>query len=174
MSAVLRRFVLRTISNWFEGTDVLLTRLGARKLKKQLLEKTTDRLVELLLRAMSLSFYLLKKDVDYQNHLRDSEGRYFGGRYLFQTTKEDAIIASAVFANGDMRVRKDAISEWDVKVTFTDGKALRKFLFSEDQDIINSLAENEVEVEGNLNYIYKFGFMAKDLLQRLNVVLGDV
>ena len=173
MPSVLRRFVLRPISSWFEGTDILLTRLGVRKLKKQLLGKATDRLIEFLLRAMSLSFYLIKDD-DYQNHLRDSKGQPFEGRYVFQTTKEDGITASATFTNGDMNVCRDAISEWDVKVTFTDGRALRKFLFSEDQDIINSLAENEVEVEGNLNYIYKFGFMAKDLLRRLNVVLGDV
>jgi len=174
MPTVMRRFILRPISNWFKGTDVLLTRLGARKLKKQLLGNVTDRLIKLLLKAMSLSFYLLKKDINYQNHLRDSEGHPFEGRYLFQTTAEDGIIASAIFENENMHVRKDAISEWDIKVTFTDGKALRKFLFSEDQDIINSLAENEVEVEGNLNYIYKFGFMAKDLLRRIDVVLGDV
>jgi hypothetical protein len=174
MPTVLRRFVLRIVSNWFKGADILLTRLGARKLKRQLLGKATDRLIEFLLKAMSLSFYLLKKDVNYQNHLRDSEGKSFVGRYLFQTTKEDGIVASATFENGNMSVRKDAIPEWDVKVTFTNGEALRKFLFSEDQDIINSLAENEVEVEGNLNYIYKFGFMAKDLLRRIDVVLGDV
>jgi len=172
MPSILTRFVLRPVSNWFEGTDILLTRLGARNLKKQLLGKATDRLIEFLLRAMSLSFYLIK-DENYQNHLRDSKGRSFDGRYLFQTKNGEGIAASATFTNGEMDVRKEAIPEWDVKVTFTDGKALRKFLFSEDQDIINSLAENEVEVEGNLNYIYKFGFMAKDLLRRLNVVLGD-
>ncbi len=174
MATVLRRFVLRPVSNWFKGTDILLTRLGARKLKRQLLGKATDRLIEFLLKAMSLSFYLLKKDVNYQNHLRDSEGKAFQGRYLFQTKKGDGVVASATFENGDIQVRRDAIADWDAKVTFTNGKALRRFLFSEDQDIINSLAENEVEVEGNLNYIYKFGFMAKDLLRRVDVVLGDV
>jgi len=174
MPTVLRRFVLRPVSNWFKGTDILLTRLGAKKLKRQLLGEATDRLIEFLLKAMSLSFYLLKKDINYQNHLRDSEGQPFEGRYLFQTTTGDGIVASATFEDGYMHVRKKAISDWDVKVTFTDGKALRSFLFSEDQDIINSLAENEVEVEGNLNYIYKFGFMAKDLLRRIDVVLGDV
>jgi len=173
MPTVFRRFILRPVSNWFKGTDIFLTRVGARKLKRQLLGEVTDRLIEFLLKAMSLSFYLLKKDVNYQNHLRDSEGNFFRGYYLFQTPKEDGIVASATFENGDMSVRKDAIPEWDVKVTFSNGEALRKFLFSEDQDIINSLAENEVEVEGNLNYIYKFGFMAKDLLRRIDVVLGD-
>jgi hypothetical protein len=34
---------------------------------------------------------------------------------------------------------------------------------------MDSLLANEVEVEGNLNYIYKFGFMAKELLQRLGM-----
>jgi hypothetical protein len=28
---------------------------------------------------------------------------------------------------------------------------------------------NEVAVDGNLNYIYKFGFMARDLVHRLGV-----
>ncbi|MHC4629050.1 MAG: hypothetical protein ACYTDV_18895 [Planctomycetota bacterium] len=174
MATVLRRFVLRPVSNWFKGADILLTRLGSKKLKRQLLGEATDRLIEFLLKAMSLSFYLLKRDVHHQSHLSDSEGQPFEGRYLFQTTAEDGIVASAAFENGDMNVRRKAISDWDVKVMFTDGKALRGFLFSEDQDIINSLAENEVEVEGNLNYIYKFGFMAKDLLRRIDVVLGDV
>ena len=174
MASVLRRFILRPISNLFDGADVFLTKLDARKLKKQLLGEATDKFIELLLGVMDLSFYLFKDD-DYQKHLQDSEGRYFKGRYLFQTVKEKKIIAaSATFRNGDMHVHKDAIPEWDVRVTFEDGKALREFLCSEDQDIINSLAENKVKVDGNLNYIYKFGFMAKDLLRRLNLILGNV
>jgi hypothetical protein len=54
-----------------------------------------------------------------------------------------------------------------VRVRFTDGAALRRFLFAEDQDILDSLLANEVELTGNLNYIYKFGFMARDLQRRL-------
>lgn len=173
MASVLRRFILRPISNLFDGADVFLTKLGARKLKKQLLGTATDKFIELLLMSMDLSFYLFKDD-DYQNHLRDSEGRGFEGRYLFRSAdEEETIAASAVFENGNMRVDFKAIENWNVRVTFQDGKALRDFLFSKDLNIINSLAENKVEVDGNLNYIYKFGFMAKDLLRRLDLELSN-
>lgn len=142
----------------------------SRKLERQLLGEVTDIFIELLLSGMELSFYVFK-DADYQEHLRDSEGRYFEGRYLFQTADE-TVVASATFREGHMHVHKGAIDKWDVKVTFQDDKALRDYLFSKDLDIIDSIAENKVEVDGNLNYIYKFGFMAKDLLGRLKLGIG--
>ena len=69
-----------------------------------------------------------------------------------------------------MVVHEEALNQWDVKVTFKNAQALRDFLFSGDQDIVDSLLKNEVEVDGNLNYIYKFGFMARDLEHRLGIV----
>lgn len=172
MASVLRQFVLRPIANLFDGAGVFLLNLGGRKLKEELLGRTTDRLLEILLKVMSLSFYLLKKDVNYQNHLRDSEGRPFGGRYLFQTTREDGIIASAIFENGDMKVWQEAIDDWDVRITFTDGTAIRNFMFSEDKDILDRVQYNDVEVDGNLNYMYKFRFMCRDLSRRLDLAMG--
>jgi len=56
-----------------------------------------------------------------------------------------------------------------IRVTFKDWTALRDFLFFGDQDILDSLLENKVEVDGNPNYIFKFGFMARDLGRRLGV-----
>jgi hypothetical protein len=136
-------------------------------LKRQLLGEATDKFLEILLSGMELSFYVFK-DADYQEHLRDSEGRYFEGRYLFQTA-DATVAASATFHEGHMHVHERAIDQWDVKITFQDSDALRDYLFSKDLDIINSIVENKVEVDGNLNYIYKFGFMSKDLLRRLTL-----
>ena len=179
MASTLKSIILRPIAWAFDAVDSFLTKLGTRRLKEQLLRETTDQFVGALLKGMARSFRLqavavslgILRNDNYQDHLRDSEGGYFEGRYLFRTAEQGGIAASATFGNGRMHVHEDTIPEWDVRVTFTDGKALRKFLFSEDQDIINSLAENEVNVDGNLNYIYKFGFMAKDLLRRIG--LGD-
>ena len=140
------------------------------KLKRQLLGGATDTFVELLLNGMELSFYVFKDD-EYQEHLRDFEGRYFEGRYLFQTADE-TVFASATFREGRMHIHNGAIDGWDVKITFQDSEALRDYLFSKDLDIINSIAENKVEVDGNLNYIYKFGFIANDLLGRLKLDIG--
>ena len=92
----------------------------------------------------------------------------FEGRYLFRTAGE-LVVSSAVFQGGEMFVKQGSITDWDVRVTFKNVTALREFLFSRDQDILNSLLANEVEIDGNLNYIYKFGFMARDLAHRLGV-----
>jgi hypothetical protein len=64
-------------------------------------------------------------------------------------------------------VHRDAIDDWDVRITFKDAPALNAFLFSKDQDIINSILANEVSVDGNLNHVYRFGFLARDLAHGL-------
>jgi hypothetical protein len=56
-----------------------------------------------------------------------------------------------------------------VAVTFKDPAALRRFLFSRDQDVLARILANEIAVDGNLNYVYKFGFMVRDLVHRLGV-----
>jgi hypothetical protein len=166
MASKLNRFVLRPVSNLFNGADVFLTKLFTKKLKKQLLGRVTDNFITLLLRGMDM-FFCLTQDDDFQRNLENFEGRYF-----FKTADDDeAIKASAAFSDGDMHVYEGAIKNWDVMVTFKNGKALRNFLFSEKQDIFDSISRGEVEVDGNLNYIYKFAFMAKDILRRLELAL---
>ncbi len=135
--------------------------LWSDRLKKELLGDVTDEFLELLLKGMDLAFFLSRS---YRNNI---EG--FKGRYLFRTA-DNRVAASAIFNDSDMKVRDNSIDNWDARVTFKDATALRRFIFSKDQDILNSLLANEVEVDGNLNYIYKFGFMARDLGRRLGVV----
>ena len=68
-----------------------------------------------------------------------------------------------------MKVYDEEIDKWNVRITFKDAPALQAFLFSKNQDILDSILKNEVEVDGNLNYINKFGFMARDLMRRFGV-----
>ena len=135
-----------------------VSKLKARRLKRELDGEATDIFVELLLRGMDWAFCLMK---GYRKNIRG-----FEGRYLFRTAGEK-VVSSAVFSDGDMRVMDSGITDWNVCITFKSTEALKKFLFSRDQDILNSLLANEVEIDGNLNYIYKFGFMARDLAHRL-------
>jgi hypothetical protein len=129
-------------------------------LKRELDGEATDIFVELLLKGMDWAFCLMK------GYRKNIEG--FEGRYLFRTANED-VVSSAVFRGGDMSVKDHGITDWNVRITFRSTTALKEFLFSRDQDILNSLLANEVEIDGNLNYIYKFGFMARDLAHRLGV-----
>ena len=65
--------------------------------------------------------------------------------------------------------REPDLDNWDIKVTFKDVDALWKFIFSGGTDIIDSVLANDVQVYGNLNYLFKFGFMARDLKERLGL-----
>jgi hypothetical protein len=136
------------------------SKLGSKQLIDQLVGTATDKFIEILLKSMELAFVLMK---DYRKNIRG-----FSGTYVFCTANGN-VGASAIFQNGKMAVHGKEIQDWNVKVTFKDGAALRRFLFSKDLDILNSILASDVEVSGNLNYIYKFGFMVRELMQKIGI-----
>jgi hypothetical protein len=161
MASKLKRTILRPVPYLFsDRMGLFITKLWSKSLRRQLYGKVTDKFLELLLRGMDLAFCLSK---GYRKNIKN-----FKGRYLFRTA-DNTVETSATFRDGDMKVHVEGIDDWDSKVTFKDATALMAFIFSRDQDILDSILKNEVEVDGNLNYIYKFGFMARDLSQRLGV-----
>ena len=141
------------------------------KIKAEFDGKVTDKFLELLLKGMEAAFAASKNKIvsifydKFKDYHKNIEG--FKGRYLFRTS-DNTVLASAVFENGDMDVRED-IDDWNVRVTFKNPAALRDFLFSQNQDILDSILANTVEVDGNLSYIYKFGFMARDIRKRIGL-----
>lgn len=132
----------------------------AQALKSALEGKLTDKAVEVLLYVMEVAFVLMP---DYRRNLRG-----FRGSYVLRTANGD-VAASAVFARQKMSVRRKAIASPTVAITFKSPQALRRFLSSKDRDILQALLANDVEVDGNVNYVYKLGFMAKDLTRRLGL-----
>src|SRR5512133_3203 len=161
MYSKLRRLFWKTVAllsprSWLDR--IVRRKLAA--LKAELEGELTDKFVELLLHGMELAFVLL---ASYRRNLRG-----FRGSYLLRTT-DGAVAAAAVFNREKMKVLDEAIPSPTVTVTFKDPGALRRFLFSKDQDILQSLMANEVQVDGNLAYIYKLGYMARDLTMRLGV-----
>ena len=161
MTSMLKRILLRPIPYLFsDRAGLFITKLLSKRLREELYGKVTDKFLELLLRGMDLAFSLSK---GYRKNIKD-----FDGRYLF-TTADHLVAAAATFKDGDMKVHEEAVDDWNVCITFKDAAALNAFIFSRDQDILDSLLANDVEVDGNLNYVYKFGFMARDLGRRLGV-----
>ena len=137
-----------------------------KMLRAQVIGDTTDKFLELLLKGMDFAFtmdsafWLFR---GYQQNIKD-----FSGRYVFNT-RDGSVAASAVFKGGDMMVHDEALDHWDVKITFANAEALRHLLFSRNPDVVRSLLHNEIEIDGNQNYIYKFVFMTRDLAHRLGV-----
>jgi hypothetical protein len=160
MLKTLRRKALRLLSRMFsDQTAHRLARFLSRKLVDQLRDEATDAFLELLLHGMDIAFAL---DRSYR---RDNlEG--LRARYVF-ATRDGKVGATVQFEDGDMKVSGTASDDFTARVRFKDAAALRRFLFAENQDVLDSLLRDEVEIDGNVNYVYKFGFMARDLEERL-------
>lgn len=117
--------------------------------------ESAEEFLELLLKGMSLAFELNLGDFR-----KNIEG--FTGRYLF-ASKDKGITVSAIFDKGKMKVYKKTINDADVAVTFRNDKALMDYIFSPKPDILGSMLRQDVTLNGNLNYLYKFAFMAQHL-----------
>lgn len=116
--------------------------------------EVVEEFLEVLLDLMKLTFYF---DDDYRQNI---EG--FAGRYLFRSV-DRSITVSAVFAEGQLHVDEEELPDPQVTVVFKDGKALMDFLLAENPDILGAMLRQEVTPEGNLNYLYKFAYLARHL-----------
>lgn len=161
MLATLRRIFWKMVA--LVSPEPWLLRILRRKaqaLRDELEGKLTDKFVEVLFYSMDVAFLLLPS---YRRNLRG-----FHGSYVLRTADQQ-VVASALFNNEKMSVASEAVASPNVTILFKNPAALRRFLFSKDQDIMASLLENDVEVDGNLNYVYKLGYMARDLTRRLGI-----
>ena len=128
----------------------IVEKIGERFLKC-LEDETAESFLEILLLFMKFKFML---DPSYRRNIEN-----FRGRYQFKN-RDGGVTVLVEFDNGKMDFKETLAHDVDVAVIFKDGRALMNFLLSKDRDILSCLLNNEVTVDGNLNYIYKFGFMA--------------
>jgi hypothetical protein len=110
--------------------------------------------LQLLLGLMSVVFMF---DHDFRKNI---EG--FNGRYQFKS-RDGLMTVAALFGDDRLEVREEEIPNPDITILFKDGKALMGYLLSPKPDILGSMLRQEVSLDGNLNYLYKFAFMAKRL-----------
>ena len=139
----------------------LRAKRAAQKWMEMLKSELAEEFLELLLKLMSLIFWL---DKDFRRNIQG-----FDGRYLFRS-RDRQITVAAIFKKNKLKVREKEIDNTDVTVIFRDSKALMNYLLSPKPDILGSLLRQDVVVDGNLNYVYKFAYMAKHLQLKL---VGD-
>ncbi|MGA1821500.1 MAG: hypothetical protein ACMUIG_03120 [Thermoplasmatota archaeon] len=156
------RIFLRWLSNKIPSIiDWKLTRFFFRGFIRQLEGEAADKFLELLLKKMSLAFCL---DQGYRNNISNFSGK------IAITAGEEAE-ASAVFDGGDMDVSKKDLKDADVRIKFKTVNAFRDLLTSGNQDILQFIIRDEVAIEGNPTYLYRFAFLSRELLHRLGVKL---
>ncbi|MDR0920261.1 MAG: SCP2 sterol-binding domain-containing protein [Oscillospiraceae bacterium] len=118
----------------------------------------TEDIMDLLLKLMSIVFLLDKK---YRQNIKD-----FTAKYVF-TSKENSFYVVASFNNEKMKVSKKEVDNFDFKLIFRDNKSLIKLLFSGAPDILEAMLNQEVDFDGNINYMSKFGYMALHLVNEV-------
>ena len=110
-----------------------------------------DNVLEMLLKLMGLMFWL---DSDYRKNIEN-----FQASYVF--TDYDGDFYTAVhFDNGNMKVSSKKVSKPTFKLIFRDSNALINVLLRGASDILDAMLKQEVDFEGNINYMSKFGYMA--------------
>jgi len=139
-----------------------LKRLRQKKMRQAyqdcLQTEFAEEFLQTLLNLMGITFAL---DHDFRKNIAN-----FDGRYQFKTM-DGKLTVAAIFNQGCMKVREKVINDPHITITFRNGRALLNFLFSPNQDILGAMLRHDVQTDGNLNYLYKFGFMAKQLQRML-------
>lgn len=125
-----------------------------KRFLKSLEPEFAEEMLKLLLKLMSLVLLVHR---GFRKNIAN-----FKGRYLFRS-RDNKITVAAIFEHNRLRVKEAAIEDTDLTVTFRDAKALLNYLFSPKPDILGSLLKQDVVIDGNLNYLYKFAYMANHL-----------
>jgi hypothetical protein len=144
---------------WERLLNVILMRsrragMAAQKFIRVLESEGAEEFLDVLLKLMGL---VLRLDEDFRRNIQ-----HFNGRYLF-CSRDRRITVAAVFKNNRLKVSQEEIYDTHMTVIFRNAKALMGFLLSPKPDILGSMLRQDVTIDGNLNYLYKFAYMAKHL-----------
>lgn len=134
--------------------DNLILQAALKKFADGLASEFAEDFLLLLLNGMSAVFLF---DPNFRRNIE-----HFQGRYQFKS-KDGLITVAALFGNNRLKVREEEIPDPDITVYFKDGKALMAYLLTPKPDILGSILRQEVSLDGNLSYLYKFAYMAKRL-----------
>ncbi len=113
-----------------------------------------NTLLEFICLAYSSNFELRK-------HIRNIHAKY---HFSFGDNETQI---SLEIKNGGMRVFPGIIDMPDASLKFRDSNALGKLFFSEKPDILEVILKQDVVVDGNIIYIFKFIYLVRHLQLRL-------
>jgi hypothetical protein len=136
--------------------------------RKDVLSQVEEEVTEEFLKAL---IHFLGFSCCLDEYLRRSI-KDFNGQIEFRSENK-GIKVVAEFKNGrlkakELRPEEDLAPPANASVVFKNPKAVKNFLLPEGKlegrrDVLRSLLHNEIRLEGNFNYIYRFGFLATHL-----------
>jgi hypothetical protein len=139
-------------------------RLARDKFLNQVKEEVTEEFLIILLHFLRFCCYL-------DEYLRRSIKDFKGQIEFRSENKEIRVLAE--FKDGylnpkELQPDEELIPPANASIVFKNPEAVKNFLLppggSEGRrDVLRALLNNEIRLEGNLNYIYRFGFLATHL-----------
>lgn len=152
--------------NWYYKIRRWLVKRGFLKLieAEKIEADIAEEFFKALLNLMKFSFIL---DREFRDYIKD-----FSGIMEFRSRNKEVRVL-AIFKNSKLDVKELEPEELGEQpnaiVNFADHISLMNFLLPRGgkRDILRSLLNNEVVLRGNLNYIYRFSFLANHLQIRL-------
>jgi hypothetical protein len=135
-----------------------------RKFRECVESEFADGFLAIILDLMAL---VVLVDQKYKRNVHS-----FNARYLFRT-QDGKVAATALFHHDRMDVVPWEMSgaRPNIVIRFRDAKALMGFLLARNPDILGAMLRQDVMLEGNLNYLYKFAYMARHLQLMANECL---
>jgi hypothetical protein len=113
-----------------------------------------EELIKVLLRGIRLALLL---DPDFRKGLKT-----FKGRYLFKS-RESEIEVEAVFDRGRVTWSERPKGRHHATLVFKNPGVLWHLLLSGRPDLLGAMLQQDVTFDGNLNYLYRFAYMANHL-----------
>ncbi len=135
-----------------------------KKFLETLESETAETILEVLLRLMQTRFLIdpIFPGSDYLHNLDN-----FDVRYQFRSKRGD-IGVLVEFYQGEMNWKESLSQDVIATLEFKDAKALVNYLINyvilQNRNFLQSILNNEIRVSGNLNYLYKFLYMANHML----------
>ncbi len=135
------------------GLDLPLETWG-----QKFLQALEDEAADVFLKALC---FLLKIKCALDRDFRKNIDEFYG-QYQF-ISKNGHLNVVLELDHGKVHFREGTAANPNVTVFFKDGASLTRFFISRKKDILQAMLRNELEAKGNLNYIFKLGFMANHL-----------
>jgi hypothetical protein len=158
------RMVKRFLGQWQPPEALQIWENEVKKFLDTLEAETAENILEGLLLLMKTRF-LIDPIIIGSDYLHNLDN--FDARYLFRS-KSGEISVLVEFHDRQMDWEESLSQDVNAILEFKDGQALVNYLINyvilQNRDCLQSMLNNKIRVSGNLNYLYKFLFMANHML----------
>jgi hypothetical protein len=139
--------------------------LKLRGVKKPLADRlgaeASEEVLKLLLRWVAFAYTVWP---GFWKHLKG-----FKMQYQFATDLDPSFNVALICRHRWMSVREEWLGPPNVRIDFRDWRAVIDLLTHPEADLVNEMLNQRIRVTGNLNYVFKLGYMLRHLLKALKI-----